>query len=111
MLFVQLEQRHTLHIAKRFIRCLQGCLLHGVGGDRFVPVNVNQITHLLCLTQRAVITQRIEFFQFVHLGTHIRHDRQDVVLGVFNADLRVGNHRFAPRRLPDRSQSVSSAMQ
>ncbi len=31
MLFVQLEQRHALHIAKRFIRGLQGRLLHGVG--------------------------------------------------------------------------------
>lgn len=91
MLFVQLEQRHALHIAKRFIRGLQGRLLHGVRGNRFIPVHVHQITHLLSLAQRAVVTQGIEFFQFVHLGADIRNDRQDVVLRVFNTDLRVGN--------------------
>ena len=42
MLSVQLEQGHALHIAKRFIRCLQRGLLHGVRGDRCVPVHINQ---------------------------------------------------------------------
>ena len=86
MLFVQLEQRHALHIAKRFIRRLQGRLLHGVRGNRFVPVDINQVAHLLGLAQRAVITQRIEFFQLVHLGAHIRNDCQNIVLGVLNTD-------------------------
>lgn len=109
MLFVQLEQRHALHIAKRFIRRLQGRLLHGVRRNRFVPVDIHQIAHLLGLAQRAVIAQRIEFFQLVHLGAHIRDDRQDIVLGVFDADLRISNHGFAPLQQPDRSQSASSA--
>ena len=55
MLFVQLEQRHALHIAKRFIRRLQGRLLHGVRRNHRVPVNVHQVTHLLSLPQRTVI--------------------------------------------------------
>ena len=46
MLFVQLEQRHTLHIAKRFIGRLQGSLLHGVRGNRFIPVHIYKIAHL-----------------------------------------------------------------
>lgn len=51
MLFVQLEQRHALHIAKRFIRRLQGRLLHDVRGNCRIPVNVHKVTHLRSLCE------------------------------------------------------------
>ena len=57
LLFIQLEQRHTLHIGKRFISRLQRSLLHGVVGNRRVPVHIHQVTHLLRLRQRTVIAQ------------------------------------------------------